>query len=434
MKKNYVNSFIFLCLVGMQLSAQAMPFGVSDSRTLGMGGVGVATATSLNASFFNPAMLAQYKVRKELARNASFTAPPFDLYVRYSKTLEELDNFHRDDLDGQLSSAIANFNASTTVSEAQNLAQPVISSSQQLQAGLDKLTKGPFALDANFGFAIGIGGNLEGGALMINFRTVGDGVIVETPEDRALVQKYIATVSYFAETGTVVGAPNPELFDAGGQLIDQTGNLTSSARGTLIAVAEFGMSFAHNVEWFHQQFAIGFTPKTVRVTTYDVEANATQQSLADNQDLAYDWKFNLDLGLEKQINTAWRAAAVVKNLIPQSLKTALNNEVQLNPQWRAGVAYTQHWGILAADLDLVPNDPVGAGDENQNLGIGGEWFISYPFHLLAGYQYNLKASGDHKKGLISAGFVLQSRYLHFALTYGESAAEKAGALTLAYRF
>lgn len=415
--------------------SSAMPFGVSDSRSLAMGGVGIATASSMNASFFNPAMLAQYSMRKEQATNSRFMFPSGSL--RYSKTIEEIYDFKDADLDGQLSNSITNFNASVVagnISEAQTRASPVANSSRQFQSGINEIIQGPFTLDFNSNLVIAIGGKGEGGALTIATRAVGDGVIVETAEDRLLMQKYIATMDYFAANGTIVGTPYPELFDGTGQLLNQTDNLTSFARGTLIVVSEFGMSFAHNVELFQQQFAIGFTPKTVRVTTYDIEANAAQQGISDRQELAHDWNLNLDLGIDKQINQVWRVGAVIKNLLPQSYETALNHEVNLKPQVRAGVAYTQRWGVLAADLDVLANDPIGPGDKSQVIGFGGEWRVWRMFNLLAGYQQNIKASGDQNKGLLSVGFVVQSRVVHFSTTYAQSAAERAAAITFAYLF
>ena len=45
-------------LIGSLGAAQAMPFGTFDPRSMAMGGTGVASDTSANAAFFNPALLA----------------------------------------------------------------------------------------------------------------------------------------------------------------------------------------------------------------------------------------------------------------------------------------------------------------------------------------------------------------------------------------
>ena len=49
---------IFLFLMGEYVGA--VPFGVSDPRSLAMGGTGVASAEASNAVFHNPALLAQF--------------------------------------------------------------------------------------------------------------------------------------------------------------------------------------------------------------------------------------------------------------------------------------------------------------------------------------------------------------------------------------
>ena len=406
----------------------AIPFGGYDPRSMAMGGVGVSTATAVNAGYYNPAMLSRYKVRKEKSDNSRFTLPGFT--IRYSEAIERIDEFEDQDLDGQLSDAITAFN--TTLSTAD--AQIVVDRNRVLQSGLDEITRGPFAFDFHTGITLGIGGRNEGGSLFVNARIAGDGVIIQTPEDRQLLNEYTETMEYYASTGTIVGAPYPGLFNAGGQLIDQTGNLTSSASGTFIVLTELGMSFARKFDLLGQKIAIGVTPKYVKVATYDMQANAASRGVFNSEQLSHDAGFNFDIGVDKVFNKQWRAGMVIKNIISRDYQTALGNTVELEPQARLGAAYSPHWGLLAVDADLTVNKAVGAGDDSQVIAFGGEWRLGPIIHLQMGYQQNLKATGDHTKGLISGGVEAKYSDFRWHLTYAGNDVEQAYAAGVTYQF
>lgn len=406
----------------------ALPFGTFDPRAQAMGGASVALATGANAAYFNPAMLARYAVRKEMADNSRIMFPVVS--VRYSETISQIDDFRNSDLETSLGNNITAFNATASSANA----QAVVDASRALQTGLDQVSSGPFDFDANVGFVLGIPSNQQGGAIIYNQRAVGDGVVNQTATDRALLNDYIEALTFVASGGTQ-GAAHPELFDAGGNLIDQTGSLTSSARGTAVVMTEVGMSFASEVHMLGQSFGLGITPKYVKIDTYDLSATATDSSLSFSDGLAHDWAWNLDLGVEKPITRVWRAGVVLKNLVSRDYETGLaGNQVHIGPQLRAGVAYQKRQYQLGVDVDLTGNEAIGTGDGSQLVAFGGAWRLGRYYQLLGGVQRNLKATSDQKKVLFSGGLQSTVFGVQSVLSYAYNGVERAAGVQIGYQF
>ena len=425
--KLFHSIFVSFALMLFAASSWALPFGAFDPSALALGGAGVALASGANAPYFNPAMLARYSVRKELGKNSHLVFPVVS--TRYSEALKDVNDFRTSDLDTNLSTAINTFNTTSSTANAQS----VLNASIALQDGLDKVSGSPLDFDTNVGFVIGIPSKHQGGAIIYNKRLVGDGLIEQTAADRALLNAYVEALSFVTSGGTQ-GAAHPELIDAGGNLIDPTGSLTSSARATAVLLTEIGMSFAGEVQLFHRSFNLGVTPKYVKVDTYDLSTTATNSNLSTSGQRINDWGMNLDLGAEKQFSPHWRAGMVLKNLVSRDYDTELGNQVHVGPQWRAGVAWLRDDIQLGVDLDLTRNRAVGAGDDSQVLAFGGSWRLGHSFELLGGMQRNLKATGDQKELLYSAG--LQATWYKFqsVLSYAYSGVERAIGVRTGFRF
>jgi long-subunit fatty acid transport protein len=125
---------------------------------------------------------------------------------------------------------------------------------------------------------------------------------------------------------------------------------------------------------------------------------------------------------------------VMKNLIGQYYQTSLGNTVDYAPQFRLGAVYQYSRGQVAADLDLAANPAVGSGDESQVLGVGTSYRLNQYFNFQLGYQMNLKATGNHDKGIISAGLGLDSKWSVFQFSYADNNVERALGLQFAFKF
>jgi hypothetical protein len=422
-KLSWLNVFSILMVCKC---AYALPFGSFDPRSLAMGGTGVASADANNAVFHNPALLAQYQYDEDEGRTSAFILPT--ITARVSNTVEEIDAFRQQDYDGQLSSAIGAFNANNGNLQS---AQAVLDASLNLQDGLSRVSSGPVFADGNIAFVIAIPSLKQGGAFLFNKRFVGDGRITKSAEDEALLNTYVDAMLFLTGQSPTLPDNIDTVFD-GNQLIDQTGNLNSSASAAGIALTELGLSMAGEFSIFKQNIALGITPKFVKAETYATESNATND-IDENRDTYNRWDITADVGIGKTLNKTWRVGMSIKNIVPLEYSTNVDNKIRIEPQVRAGAAYKTHWGTLAFDFDVMENDAVGTGDKSQYSLLGAEWDFKWG-KLRGGFNYNFRASGPDKKGLFSGGVQFTPFGMILDLAYAENGVERAAALQMGFQF
>ena len=404
----------------------AIPFGAFDPRSLAMGGAGVASGTSANAAYYNPALLSMYKTRKEIGRNSRFIFPT--VTGRVADALYDNRNIKDENLEQNLETAIGAFN----INMNSQTAQGVLSAATDLNNRLEPLVDGPVYADGNVGLVLGIGHKYEGGSIIINKRYVGSGIIGNLDSDIALLEDYIEAMQYI-ETNGSTGAPHPELFNPDGTLINQTGNLASFGKGSGFDITEIGMAMSKEFQILERGIAIGITPKILRVITYDGSIDAsTGESTSDKVDNE-EWDVNLDIGFAHRINSQWRVGLILKNVRSLSYTTSLGTELTIDPQVRAGVSYDSPWGLYALDFDVIENDAIGYGSPSQMLSLGGEWKYARWLQLRAGISRNMQGIANNSDPVFSAGFRWDFGGI-LDLTYAYGASEQAAGLQLGYRF
>ncbi|WP_455207535.1 conjugal transfer protein TraF [Kaarinaea lacus] len=407
-------------------TANAVPFGTFDPRSLAMGGAAVASGTSANAAYYNPALLSMYKTRKEIGRNSRFIFPT--VTARAAEAVVDNLDIKDENLEQDLVNAINAFNQNMNSQTAQS----VLNAATDLNSRLDQLIDGPVHADANVGMILGIGHKHEGGSIIINRRGVSTGAIENFSSDLALLEDYVEAMQ-FIETNGAAGVAHPELFNPDGTLIDQTGNLASIGNGSGLDITEVGMAVSKEFRILGRDIAIGITPKILRVITYDFTADAATGQTDSVKDENEDWDMNLDIGFAHQINSQWRAGLIFKNVRSLSFTTSLGTEIKLDPQVRAGLAYDSPWGLYAVDMDVIENDPVGYGSPSQLLSLGGEWKPKRWFQLRAGISRNMKGVGNNSDPVFSAGVRWDFGGI-LDLTYAQGASEVAYGLQLGYQF
>jgi len=411
--------------------ARAVSFGDFDARSLAMGGAGVASASSSNAAYYNPALLAMFPTRKEIGKNSEFVFPR--ITVRYVEAVETIDEVQQENPDQDLINAINTFNVDPSSANA----QAVLRASNNLDSNLDDLLDGPVHADINAGIVLGIGHKYEGGSIIINRRIVGDAEIENFENDLQLLNTYIDAMEFIEAGGNPVTAASlyPSIFAADGTLLDQTDNLTSSAVGGAMQITEIGMSMAKQFEIMQRSIAIGITPKVVHVRTYDFVAEATSGDATDAEDDHEDWNMNLDIGIAHQIDRNWRAGMVVKNVRKLKYETSLGNTIELKPQARLGVMHGSRAGVYAMDIDIVKNQPIRRGGESQMLSLGGEWSVFHnTFLVRAGAAKNLAGVDAGEKILYTFGVHWEALDAIVDLTYAENSFERAAGLQTGIRF
>ena len=280
--------------------------------------------------------------------------------------------------------------------------------------------------------------------------------ITDNPLDPSLYSKVVPILNqvnnvanYTSDDPVETAAGNILLFK-NGQLSDEAENpdLNSQVQIKAIAVAEVALSISREFEFFGEKVAIGLTPKLQQIETFhfvteidndeDIDADAVEESR-----VSYN-KTNIDIGLSYRFGgeDKWILGLVGKNLIGEEfdvaeadVKGSKNNvtlsggTIALNPQYRAGLAYGGDWVTVAADLDLVDNDPIAFEKATQYAAIGAELDAFDTVQFRAGYRTNLKGSNDEMVSL-GAGLSPFGVHLDLAVMVNPNDPEKEAAVAL----
>lgn len=168
-------------------------------------------------------------------------------------------------------------------------------------------------------------------------------------------------------------------------------------------LAELGVSIAGDVSVLNQDFAVGITPKLQLIQIFEDSFSFNDLDGFSSQEVMQNVKLvttgNVDLGVAK----TWpatrrgriRAGLAVKDVIPQTFKSTTGREIKMSPKARLGAAFETRFSVLAADLDLTENKPLGYGSPSRQLGIGAEFDAFNWAKVRAGYRNNLAIKELH---------------------------------------
>lgn len=221
------------------------------------------------------------------------------------------------------------------------------------------------------------------------------------------------------ETWSFAGSSNAYVQANIGVLKNGGDVLNSELVFTGVEVSEIGVSLARKFG----NLSIGITPKTQDVTSYDAATNiANNSDLGDIIDVAtttgkveHGSTTNLDVGLVYKVTENWKVGAVIRNALSEDYTTTLNKKVTLDPQTRAGIAYTGDIVTFAVDYDLAKNDPIITGaEETQYLNAGVELDLLDFFQLRAGMSTNTANSASEDVFSLGLGFTILAAQLDIA--------------------
>jgi hypothetical protein len=388
-----------LALALLAGAAHAAPFGFFDPRSAAMGGTGVASGNSDNASLLNPALLSMPREGERFGLNL----PVVSVHAADpDKLLDDVDTLKT--AGDSLSSAINAFNASIS---------PLNVAQSQINAGQLALALNNFRAELNKVSSKALAGDLFVAPITVAVpgKTLGVGVhaaaradvgaeFIYASSDNAFLQNLSTLASNYAGSGsaadlnTLVTSTG---FGTGSQLTDPTLNSQVKLRGLI--QEEIGVSFAHQFTSLDNT-AIGITPKQVKYTTLDYSVSPQKADITFDQGKKEYSGSNLDIGVAKDLGSGFRAGLVGKNMVKKSFATALNNQIELKPQYRVGISHHTSWTTVALDLDLTKNDPIGLEKATQYAAIGAEFDLLGWLQLRVGYRSD--RTGNYK-GLPSAG-------------------------------
>lgn len=412
-------SIVLVSLLSAMSSAYAMDNTV-DPRSIAMGGAGVAGANGYNLEFQNPAVLSGLPKEKFTAQS------PFAMRIS-----DEGDfSTNIDALNVSANAMSAAFKAFSAAGLAQQQSTAIAAGNALLKFNGDLGNLSNKSLAASLyggGFAAIPRTNL-GYAFKFDARSELGTVLSYSSADQAAVT-LLGNDLNLCGTGNTVACTSANNQMNGGAIA----NANPSVNVRAAVVQDFGLSLARHIETDQiGGFEIGITPKFLRVGTIDVASSA--QSGNANTDmptgLKYENAFTIDLGASKTVVNEkghdMKMGVVVKNLIPKTIKTTLNNNIEIAPQLTTGVAYGTTWFTGAVDVDVIKNKALitGLTKESQFLRMGAEFDAKGWAQLRVGYRHDL--AGNYA-GLPSVGLGLNLKIVNIDLSVASAGKKELAA-------
>ena len=393
-------------------------FGIYDARTLAMGGASVASANNDNAQFYNVALLAFNEEIEEKTQDSRFLFPMLVPQVAESAiTIEQLS---QDDPSQAITRAVSNFNATPDPMSA----QAVIDVAASLDATLADIDGKDIFADVYFGLGISEPGKFQGAGYFMGTRLLAGGRSTVTAADRAALAAYQEGLTFIA-SGGAQGVAHPELFDANGALIDPGNDFDSSVGAAGAIITEAGVAMSRQIHLFGRPIAAGFSFKVQRVDTFEDVERVVDDRLDAEESSETDWNVNFDVGFVKEIGERWRVGLAIKDIIPNNHVTSLGTTIRLRPRPRIGTAYQAGRLQIAADVDLISNEPLGSERPTQEVAFGAEWAFGSPVKIRAGYRHDIQGNRD---GIVSFGAGTVWKRLAVDLAYAGGSDARAAAL------
>jgi len=361
---NSINGKI-LSIVAFSLlshSVHAIPFAF-EGRSLGMGGVSVATADLATAAWANPAMLTNQRPDDDFSLLIGVGA-----FVRDDDDLRtDIDNFQA--ADARLQAAEAAGDVPGAIQATNDMADIITGIDGKVAAAdVTGVAAMGMAFDS-FAMAFSIRADAIGGSTVTN--------LSQTPAE----------------------------------VLDPTKNIVNLEG---VMATEFGLSLAKEFGFYNRRTSIGIKPKIV-----DLQAFVYQESIRTIDDIndAFDngKKSDLgtfasfDLGAAIDLSNSFRLALNINNIITDEFKLG-GQTLNFDTTSRIGAAYHNRFLTVAVDYDLTENKPLLAdtlyGDlKTQYLAVGAE-FNAFDFaQLRVGARKNLASgiSENAKETALTAG-------------------------------
>jgi len=401
-----------LCLAGQ---AVALPFTSFDARSFAMGGTGVASGTSSNAVFFNPALLAAASEDEDFSLDVPVMGARFS---DPDDLISAADDFSQ-------ANYVANFNNALdqeTISPSPSNELALQNAAQALSDGLVTLSDKAVQFDGAVAGVMGIPSKNVGISVFANAYVVGGGVAHYSAADKAQLDSIIADPTAWAATNCTPTCAY---------------TLTSSVDGRFLMIREIGVSVAHEFSIADHTISVGVTPKLMKATSYDYtfSGNSLDNSNIDiNTNEKSETTFDLDVGVAKEFGNGWKTGFAVKNLVSHDFTTYLGNTITVNPQARIGISHQTDWTTVALDVDLTENDPAGLEYKTQYVGLGAEFDVLDTVQLRVGYRNNLSDTGNAASDTISAGIGFSPFGVHFDFAAAGNSDEVGAALQFGFRF
>jgi hypothetical protein len=454
MSSNFLKLFTTGALLLSSSFAVAIPFSSFDTRSMAMGGAGVAVGDSDAAPLFNPALLSVANDKDKF----SIILPTVGIRVADpDKLLDSVDKFQSGNYVNNLTTSVTNLNAA--ISNFNSTPNPSTLTAMKTAAGvvgnpingtlpavstqLTTLSNKPITADGGVATVVGIPSKKLGVAFFANGTVATGGLFLY--KDAATLTTISTQANCLANLPS--SATPTDVANCGTPNFN-TNTLQSGINFRGVLLSEFGFSLSREFHPFNKSYAFGITPKIVRATLFDalINVNNSNQSNVTGADFIAEYNIaNFDLGAAKDYNNGWRTGFVIKNVIPYKLDfksiplgapsgstpVATGDTLTLNPQARLGVSHATSWSTVALDVDLTRNNPSGLEQDTQYIALGGELNAFGWAQIRAGYRADMVNSA---RNVTSVGLGLSPFGVHIDLAVAGNANELGASFQLGFRY
>lgn len=354
-----------LLIASSSVSAVAMSQG--DSRSMGMGGTGAASASYLASSLHNPARAVRYGDND----NFGLLLPTIGVSGKNLQTLsDKVENFNG--IDEELENDREN-------SELQ----------EEWRAALSDLDNETANAQVNVGLVM------------------------------AIPNKYLSTNFLVTAQANAMALVNVDQRDLDNLDAEYT-NGEIAAGGHI----DVGFTFAKSYEVGQRALSVGVSPKLQHL--FSVSETEDLEDYGDDEDFNSTEKsvFNIDLGFNYEISNNLEVAFVAKNLLSQELVSHEDSlsvsTYQVEPEYVAAIAYNTRLYSVAMDVDLNSRQYFKEYEnEFQFASVGAEFNAWDWAQIRVGYKHSMT---DYAQSLITGGlgFTPFGKFgLDIAAQYGE---------------
>lgn len=402
-------------------AALAVPFSSFDTRSMAMGGAGVAVGGADAAPLFNPALLSVTKEEDDFA----IILPTIGVRISDPESLRDsIDAFDAGNYINNLQTAINNLNSSTTPANATIVGNRLTDVSTQLVT----LSHKPITAEVGLATVVAIPSKKYGAAFYASGTVTAGGLF--NYNDKPTLDN-LAILANQCAASNAASCNTLKAFD--------TNTLTSGIHYKGVQLVEAGFALSREFQIKEHGVSFGITPKIVKAQLFDtvVKVNDTNRSDISISDNSKEYTFaNFDLGVAKNYSNGWRSGFVIKNIIPQTLDFksvpgAPVESLKLMPQARIGVSHANSFSTVALDLDLTRNDPAGFENHTQYIALGGELNAWDWAQLRAGYRVDMV---DSARSVASVGVGISPFGVHADIAVAGNATDIGASFQLGFHF
>ena len=366
--------------------AFALPFSSFDTRSMAMGGAGVAVGSADVAPLFNPALLS---VSKE-SDKFSLILPTIGIRAADpDNLLDSIDKFQSGNYVNNLTNSITTLNNAIAVNDfaAMRAAATTVGATTlpAVSNQLATLSNKPITIDGGAATVVSLPSRKLGFAFYANGVVSTGGLFLykdkATLDNLALHASCLST----AADATAMDACNTT-YGGGSNPNFNTSTLQSGINFRGVTLGEIGFSISRQFTFTNREIALGISPKIIKATLFDVPINVNNSKQINLTGADYTAEYNImnfDLGAAKIHDNGWRTGLVIKNIIPYTLEfknaptpgatpVPNGNTVKISPQARFGISHATSWSTAALDVDLTRNNPAGLEKATQYISLGGE--------------------------------------------------------------